>query len=41
MADDTLSAAELIARFGGHPLGEFGIDLETSDGLGRWLVMAW
>ena len=40
MADEPLGAAELIARFGGHPLRELGIDLEASDGLGRWLVMA-
>ena len=40
MADERLGAAELIARFGGHPHGELGIDLETSDGLGRWLVAA-
>jgi len=40
MADERLSAGELITRFGGHPLGALGVDLETSDGLGRWLVMA-
>ncbi len=40
MADAPLAASDLIARFGGHPLRELGIDLETSDGLGRWLVMA-
>ncbi len=40
MADEPLGAGELIARFGGHPLGALGVDLETSDGLGRWLVMA-
>jgi hypothetical protein len=40
VADEPLGAGELIARFGGHPLGALGVDLETSDGLGRWLVMA-
>jgi hypothetical protein len=40
VADELLGVAELIARFGGHPLGELGVDLETGDGLGRWLVMA-
>ncbi len=40
VADAPLAASNLIARFGGHPLRELGIDLETSDGLGRWLVMA-
>jgi hypothetical protein len=40
VAEEPLGAADLIARFGGHPLRELGVDLETSDGLGRWLVMA-
>jgi hypothetical protein len=40
VADEPFGAADLIARFGGHPLGELGVDLETSDGLGRWLLMA-
>jgi hypothetical protein len=40
VADAPLGASDLIARFGGHPLRELGIDLETSDGLGHWLVMA-
>ena len=40
MADEPLGAGELIARFGGHPILELGIDLETSNGLERWLVVA-
>jgi len=35
-----MKASELVARFGGHPTGELGIDLETVDGPGRWLVAA-
>ncbi len=35
-----VKASDLIARFGGHPAGELGIDLEASDGPGRWLVAA-
>jgi hypothetical protein len=35
-----LRASDLVARFGGHPAGKLGIDLETSDGPGRWLVAA-
>jgi hypothetical protein len=35
-----LSAGELIARFGGHPIRELGIDLDGCDGLERWLVAA-
>jgi hypothetical protein len=35
-----MNASDLIARFGGHPVGELGIDLETLDGPGRWLVAA-
>jgi hypothetical protein len=33
-----LRPSDLVARFGGHPAGKLGIDLETSDGPGRWLV---
>jgi hypothetical protein len=33
-----LRASDLVARFGGHPAGKLGIDLEASDGPGRWLV---
>ena len=35
-----MKASDLVARFGGHPVGELGIDLETNDGPGRWLVAA-
>jgi hypothetical protein len=35
-----MRASELVARFGGHPVEELGIDLEASDGPGRWLVAA-
>jgi len=35
-----MRASDLVARFGGHPVGELGIDLEASDGPGRWLVAA-
>ncbi len=35
-----MRASDLVARFGGHPAGELGIDLEASDGPGRWLVAA-
>ena len=35
-----MKASDLVARFGGHPAGELGIDLEASDGPGRWLVAA-
>jgi hypothetical protein len=35
-----MRASELVARFGGHPAGKLGIDLEASDGPGRWLVAA-
>jgi hypothetical protein len=35
-----LRASDLVAQFGGHPAGELGIDLEASDGPGRWLVAA-
>ncbi len=35
-----IRASDLVARFGGHPVGELGIDLESSDGPGRWLVGA-
>ncbi len=35
-----MNASDLVARFGGHPVGELGIDLETIDGPGRWLVAA-
>ena len=35
-----MNANDLVARFGGHPVGELGIDLETIDGPGRWLVAA-
>ncbi|MBW2576709.1 MAG: hypothetical protein JRE38_01430 [Deltaproteobacteria bacterium] len=35
-----MKASDLVARFGGHPVGKLGIDLETSDGPGRWLVAA-
>jgi len=30
--------SDLVARFGGHPVGRLGIDLEASDGPGRWWV---
>jgi hypothetical protein len=33
-----LRASDLVARFGGHPAGELGIDLEASGGPERWLV---
>ncbi len=33
-----MKASDLIARFGGHPARKLGIDLEASDGPGRWLV---
>jgi hypothetical protein len=35
-----LRASDLVARFGGHPAGKLGIDLEASDGPGQWLVAA-
>jgi hypothetical protein len=35
-----LRASDLVARFGSHPVGELGIDLEASEGPGRWLVAA-
>ncbi len=35
-----MRASDLVARFGGHPVGKLGIDLESSDGPGRWLVAA-
>jgi hypothetical protein len=35
-----LRASDLVAQLGGHPAGELGIDLEASDGPGRWLVAA-
>jgi len=35
-----LRASDLVARFGGHPAARLGIDLEASDGPGRWLVAA-
>jgi hypothetical protein len=35
-----LRASDLVARFGGHPAGALGIDLESSDGPERWLVAA-
>jgi hypothetical protein len=35
-----MRAGDLVARFGGHPVGELGIDLEASEGPGRWLVTA-
>jgi len=35
-----LKASDLVARFGGHPARKLGIDLEASDGPGRWLVAA-
>jgi len=35
-----VKANDLVARFGGHPAGRLGIDLEASDGPGRWLVAA-
>jgi len=35
-----LKASDLVERFGGHPAGKLGIDLEASDGPGRWLVAA-
>jgi len=35
-----MRAGDLIARFGGHPVEELGIDLEASEGPGRWLVAA-
>jgi hypothetical protein len=35
-----MNASDLVARFGGHPAGELGIDLETTDGPARWLVAA-
>ena len=35
-----MRASDLVARFGGHPVGELGIDLEASEGPGRWLVAA-
>jgi hypothetical protein len=35
-----MRASDLVARFGGHPVGKLGIDLEASDGPGRWLVAA-
>jgi hypothetical protein len=35
-----IRASDLVARFGGHPVRELGIDLEASDGPGRWLVAA-
>ena len=35
-----MKASDLVARFGGHPAGKLGIDLEASDGPGRWLVAA-
>jgi len=30
--------SDLVARFGGHPLGRLAIDLEAADGPGRWWV---
>ena len=35
-----MRASDLVARFGGHPARKLGIDLEASDGPGRWLVAA-
>jgi hypothetical protein len=35
-----MKASDLVARFGGHPVVELGIDLEESEGPGRWLVAA-
>ncbi len=35
-----MRASDLVARFGGHPAGKLGIDLEASDGPERWLVAA-
>ena len=35
-----MRASDLVARFGGHPVGKLGIDLESSEGPGRWLVAA-
>jgi len=35
-----MKASDLVARFGGHPVGELGIDLDADDGPGRWLVAA-
>lgn len=35
-----MKASDLVARFGGHPVEDLGIDLEASDGPGRWLVAA-
>jgi hypothetical protein len=35
-----MRASDLVTRFGGHPVGKLGIDLEASDGPGRWLVAA-
>lgn len=35
-----MKASDLVARFGGHPVGKLGIDLEAREGPGRWLVAA-
>jgi hypothetical protein len=35
-----MKASDLVARFGGHPVVELGIELEESEGPGRWLVAA-
>jgi hypothetical protein len=35
-----LRPSDLVARFGGHPAGRLGIDLEAGEGPGRWLVVA-
>jgi len=35
-----MRASDLVARFGGHPVEQLGIDLEASEGPGQWLVAA-
>jgi len=35
-----MRASDLVARFGGHPVEQLGIDLEAGEGPGRWLVAA-
>ncbi len=35
-----MKASDLVARFGGHHVGDLGIDLEAAEGPGRWLVAA-
>lgn len=35
-----MKASDLVAQFGGHPVGELGIDLEAAEGPERWLVAA-